>query len=131
MNFKGKPEIKSHEQYYEYQGVDPEYGDYINEVHRIVFDTSKDYSPYLEFNPEVKAIADIHVTNQEIVLYYNKEVLCRSLKTSYNNENILIGKREFIQITGIQIGLILINMPEMFVYVFHQIQPKMVRQFLI
>ena len=86
MNFKGKPEIKSHEQYYEYQGVDPEYGDYINEVHRIVFDTSKDYSPYLEFNPEVKAIADIHVTNQEIVLYYNKEVLCRSLKTSYNNE---------------------------------------------
>ena len=33
-------------------------------------------------------------------------------------KNILIGKREFIQITGIQIGLILINMPEMFVYVF-------------
>ena len=86
VNFKGKPDIKSHEQYYEYQGFDPEYGDYINEVHRIVFDTSKDYSPYLEFNPEVKAIADIHVTNQEIVLYYNKEVLCRSLKTSYNNE---------------------------------------------
>ena len=63
-----------------------EYGDYINEVHRIVFDTSKDYSPYLEFNPEVKAIADIRVINQEIVLYYNKETLCRSLKTSYNNE---------------------------------------------
>ena len=86
VNFKGKPDIKSHEQYYEYQGFDPEYGDYINEVHRIVFDTSKDYSPYLEFNPEVKAIADIRVINQEIVLYYNKETLCRSLKTSYNNE---------------------------------------------
>lgn len=47
-------------------------------------------------------------------------------------KNILIGKREFIQITGIQIELILINMPEMFVYVFpSKYNLKMVRQFLI
>ncbi len=47
-------------------------------------------------------------------------------------KNILIGKKKFILTTRIQIGPILTNITEMFVYVFSsKYNLKMVRQFLI